>query len=72
MQAHKIDTVIESDGNLTLKGLPFKKGVSVEVIIIESQTESKAGNRNSLKGTVLKYEEPFAPVVPAEDWEALK
>ncbi len=34
--------------------------------VIESQED------HPLEGTVLRYDDPFEPAVPAEDWEVLK
>ena len=72
MQAHKIETVIEQNGKLILNGLPFKAGDTVEIIILETNSKRKNENPYSLRGTPYKYEDPFEPAVPPEDWEALK
>ena len=39
MNAHEIETVLTEDGTLTLRGLPFHAGDSVEVIILERHFE---------------------------------
>jgi hypothetical protein len=88
MNAHKIETVLSEDGSLMLRGLPFHMGDAVEVIILErsrsvSEGESPSqperavldeleSNPYPLRGTVLHYEDPFAPAVPIEDREALQ
>ncbi|MEM6753695.1 MAG: hypothetical protein AAF630_12055, partial [Cyanobacteria bacterium P01_C01_bin.38] len=36
MKAHKIETVLNEDGILTLQGLPFHAGDAVEVIILKT------------------------------------
>ena len=38
MNAHRIETVLNEDGTLTLRGLPFHAGDAVEVIILEART----------------------------------
>lgn len=73
MQAHKIETVVQTDGTLMLEKLPFKKGDNVEVIILGQQTESQTNNPYPLRGaTPYRYDDPFEPLVPIEDWEAMK
>jgi hypothetical protein len=57
------ETVIEKDGLLRLEHVPFQQGQTVHVFV-SLQPDADTG---SLKGTVLKYELPFAP---AEEWDA--
>jgi hypothetical protein len=79
MNAYKVETILSEDGALTLKDLPFHVGDAVEVIILErspNQMEKAEDqpepNFYPLRGTVLFYEDPFEPAVPAEDWEVLR
>jgi hypothetical protein len=37
-----------------------------------SDIDAKDKIQRPLKGTVIRYENPFEPAVPLEDWEALK
>jgi len=69
MQAYRTETTLSQDGKLTVKGLPFRKGDRVEVIILtrKSQASSK---RYPLRGKPFKYEKPFDSVAE-EDWDAL-
>ena len=78
MNAHEIETVLTEDGTLTLRGLPFHAGDSVEVIILENRTsqheaptDSPDSNPYPLRGTVIRYDDPTEPVA-LEDWEVLK
>ena len=78
MNAHKIETVLNEDGTLTLRGLPFRAGDAVEVIVLESRTKqheaptrSPDSNPYPLRGKVIRYDDPTEPVA-LEDWEALK
>ncbi|URD48433.1 hypothetical protein [Chroococcidiopsis sp. CCNUC1] len=78
MNAHKIETVLNEDGTLTLRGLPFRAGDAVEVIVLESRTPlpeaptpSPDSNPYPLRGTVIRYDDPTEPVA-LEDWEVLK
>lgn len=40
MNAHRIETVVEANGTLVLKELPFQEGKAVEVIVLERQIHS--------------------------------
>lgn len=80
MNAHKIETVLNEDGTLTLRGLPFRAGDAVEVIILESHipqqsqglTHQPDKNLYPLRDTQpYRYDDPTEPVA-LEDWEALK
>ncbi len=76
MNAHKLAATLMEDGTLVLQGLPFHAGDTVEIIILE-QPKAELPNQASqadypLQGTVLRYDDPFEPAVPAEDWEVLK
>ena len=70
MQAYRVETKISQDGKLSIKGLPFRKGEAVEVIVL-SQKQIIVGNPYPLHGTSVKYENPFDSVAE-EDWDALK
>ena len=75
MNAHKLAATLMEDGTLVLKGLPFHAGDSVEIIILEQPKEELPSQAHQgdypLQGTVLRYDDPFEPAVPAEDWEVL-
>lgn len=79
MNAHRLETTLTEEGTLTLTGLPFPAGARVEVIVLEngapSGGDAAAGDepqRYSLRGTVLKYDDPFGPAVPEDDWDVLR
>ena len=72
MQAHRIETTVQPNGKIVLENLPFEAGKTVEIIVLETGGETKRTPPNPLRGTLLKYEDPFEPAVPLEDWEALK
>jgi len=71
MNAHKLAVTLIEDGTLLLKGLPFHAGDTVEIIILE-QKKAERPIDHPLRGTVLRYDDPFEPAVPTEDWEVLK
>ena len=67
MQTFHAETVIEKDGKLNLDHLPFSEGQAVHVFI----SSATPVTTQPLKGSVLKYEQPLAPVAE-ENWEAAK
>lgn len=77
MNAHKLAATLMEDGTLVLKGLPFHAGDTVEIIILEqAQEKPTVQSRQAeypLQGKQpYRYDDPFEPAVPAEDWEVLK
>lgn len=70
MNAHRIETTLVEDSELLLRNLPFRAGARVEVIILEQETPKTGKDRYPLRGTVLHYDDPTAPIA-TEDWEAL-
>ena len=71
MNVHRVEAVVGSDKTLTLKDLPFNEGEEIEVIVLGRKNGGKNKKASSLRGTLLKYEEPFEPVAE-ENWEVLK
>lgn len=71
METLRVEKVIQSNGTIVLENLPFDEGEKVEIIISKSGAESEK-DPYPLRGTLYKYENPFEPAVPPEDWEALK
>jgi len=67
MQNFHAETTVEKDGKLHLEHLPFAEGEMVHVFV----SPAKPAKIFPLKGTVMKYEQPFAPVA-ADEWEASK
>jgi hypothetical protein len=53
-----------------IEGLPFHAGETVEVIILPKATR-REGSAYPLRGTPVKYADPFEPVAPG-DWEAVQ
>ena len=72
MNAHRIETALTENGKLSLQNLPFKKGDKVEIIILDRSSSKTAPNSYPLKGTVLRYDNPFEPATSPEDWEVLQ
>lgn len=75
MNAYKLETVLTENVTRILQGLPFHAGDTVEVIILErpscqqEQTATPASGLNQypLRGTLIRYDDPFKPTVPLED-----
>ncbi|MEL6382055.1 MAG: hypothetical protein AAFQ89_06210 [Cyanobacteria bacterium J06626_18] len=77
MNAYKLEATLTEDGALILKGLPFQAGNSVEIIILEQSPipqakVATASSEQPLRGTVIRYDDPFEPAVAAEEWEILQ
>ncbi len=69
MQAHRAETTVSEDGVLTLRDLPFRRGESVEVIVLAFEAPAAAGSRYPLRGTPVTLTSPTQPVADV-DWEA--
>lgn len=72
MNAHRIETALTENGKLSLQNLPFKKGDEVEVIILERSSPKTNSDFHPLKGTVIRYDDPFEAATSAGDWEVLQ
>ncbi len=72
MNTHKIETSLTENGKLFIDNIPFKKGESVEVIIIKQSSNYSDINQYPLAGKVIKYENPLEPAADIEDWDSLK
>ena len=70
MKTYRVEAEVLQDKRLNLDDLPFKKGVKVEVVI--SEIKQKPSNKYPLRGSLIKYELPFAAATSVEDWEAIK
>ena len=67
----RIETTVKEKGEISIKGLPFQTGEVVEVIIREQKRRKKRKNPYPLRGTPLRYDDPFGSVAE-EEWAALK
>lgn len=73
MQAYRVETVVQSNGSLNLQNLPFSVGEPVEVIVLPQSSAQPKTEPRCLRGLpVVYHQDPFAPAVPEEDWEALR
>jgi hypothetical protein len=86
MNAYKIRSIVNADGTIVLKGIPFSIGNSVEVIVLDdlsNSPEERLRQRDSanqppderwksLRGSVTRYDDPFEPAIPLTDWDVLQ
>ncbi len=68
--AHRVDAVLDEDGKLSLDNLPFRAGQAVEVIILPAAPAGPIAE-HPLRGMVLRYDDPTAPVADG-DWGVLQ
>ena len=69
MQAYRVETHVQHDGQLTLRNLPLHAGEAVEVIILVRPPPETAPHPYPLRGTAITYHHPTDPVA-ADAWEA--
>ena len=63
--AYRIEVVLTEYGKLSLDHLPFSSGQTVEVIVLPMPSHTVANQ--SLKGMVVRYDNPTEPIAEA-DW----
>jgi hypothetical protein len=63
MNAHRIEMVVPENEKLTLEDLPFSAGTAVEIIVLEKDGVMPEP-AYSLRGSILRYDEPFEPAAP--------
>jgi len=68
MQDYRVKMTIEEDGSLTLKGLPFRPGERVEIVV--RPCGGKAEKPHSGRGKPVRDTDPFGGVA-GKDWESL-
>lgn len=61
--------VVKNDGEVKLEKLPFHAGDTLEIIVVPRLRNTEQ-QQQQLRGTVLKYIDPFEPV-SVEHWESL-
>jgi len=71
MQTYRIETVVNQDGTLTIKGTPFRAGEKVEVIILSRSYKYRGQKHYPLRGKPVCYLAPFESVAE-DDWEVLQ
>lgn len=74
---HQIDDAIVREGRLVLSNLPFAEGQHVRIFVAELDVpplkKASIGEiRQLLKAGVERFDDPFGPMIPVENWELLK
>jgi hypothetical protein len=68
--AYRTAAVVGPGGTVTLSGVPFDEGVQVEVVVVHraggAPPPADGGGQASLRGSVLAFDGPTAPVWPAD------
>lgn len=67
---HRIETKIEPNGTIILRGLPFLEGDKVVVVISTPASKSSQAANYPLQGLPVEYKNPFEPVAE-NDWSAI-
>ena len=63
MQAYCVQTVILPNRTLTVRGVPFRTGDKVEVIVLSSPRKRGTKERYPLRGKPFRYSAPFDSMV---------
>jgi len=71
MEAFRIETTVPQNGILTIRGVPFRAGEKIEVIVLSHRLERKGSKRYPLRGQPIRYIAPFDSVAE-NDWNALQ
>ena len=71
MQPYWIETVVSPNRVLTLRGVPFRAGEKVEVIILSRSHKRANAKRYPLRGKRIRYTAPFDSVAQNE-WDAAR
>lgn len=67
MEAHRVETTVAGDGSVVVRDVPFPEGAEVEVIVLPLRSSVETA---SLHGSVQRYDDPFAPALPASHFDA--
>jgi len=71
MQTYRIETIISPNRILTIRGVPFRAGEKVEVIIVSCPQKRDGEERYPLRGKPVRYMAPLNSVAES-DWNALQ
>ena len=71
MAAFRAATTVSDDGHLVIRGVPFRVGEEVEVIVVPRRSDRPGPGTRSLRGKPVRLEKPTEPVAD-NDWEVLR
>lgn len=66
MQVYRIQTIVSPNRVLTLRGVPFRAGEKVEIIILSPPHRREKKERYPLRGKTIRYLKPFDSVAENE------
>lgn len=73
MESFKTKTKIKKNHKVQIDDVPFDDGQEVEIIItVRNKNDDDYKLKDSLKGSVVKYDNPYDPVLTSDDWKLLK
>ena len=67
MEVYRLETKVTGDGTLNLENLPFQEGDEV-VVIMRALRKAQTGQDYPLRGTSIRYIEPFKSV-DEDEWQ---
>lgn len=72
-ELHISDLKVQN-GKIVLENLPFSEGSKVDVTVTGSGNGkvNREEAKRLLRGSVVKYDDPFGPASPIDDWEAIR
>ncbi len=71
METFWIETIIAQNRVLTIRGVPFRAGEKVEVLILSRRRKLESAVRYPLRGKPIRYDAPFDSVAENE-WHVLR
>jgi hypothetical protein len=71
MPTYRVETEVSKDGSVTVKGLPFKAGHKVEVIVRDRNRQKEGEGPYPLRGKPIRYVDPFGSVAE-DEWDVLR
>ncbi len=73
MEAYKTKAKVKKNHKVHIDNVPFDDGQEVEVVIsVSKKNEHDNELKDSLVGSVIKYDNPFEPAITTQDWELIK
>lgn len=71
MQTYRIESIVAPNRVVTIRGVPFRAGEHVEIIIVGLPRALKNENRYPLRGKAFRYDAPFDSVAES-DWNVMQ
>ncbi len=68
MASFKATITVQENGRISLDSLPFQAGEEVEVEVKSTPPQPPSHDRFPLRGIPYKYDRPFDPAIPTDDW----